>query len=131
MKILLTGATGFVGKRLARALAKKGHSLNVLSRNSRTAGARLGLPVQAWAWNPETETAPGEAFAGVDAVINLAGEGIAEKRWSDAQKKKIKDSRVLGTTNLLKGLKAATPRTRKSSSALRPVGITGTGAMRL
>ena len=109
MHILLTGATGFVGKRLSRALARRGHSLSVLSRDSRSVGSRLGLPVQAWSWQSEMESPPAQAFSGVEAVIHLAGEAVAEKRWSSTQKKKIYDSRVLGTRNLLLGLRASKP----------------------
>ena len=103
MKVLVTGATGFVGTRLVNELFKAGHEVNLLSRNAAQAKAKFSIPVNAFSWNT-AELPPKEAFAGVEAVVNLAGEGIANKRWSESQKKKIYDSRITGTTNLLKGL---------------------------
>lgn len=106
MKVLITGATGFVGKRLARRLADKGHALVVLTRKPDQIASRLPLPAQAFKWNAEEEAAPAAAFAGVDAVLHLAGEGIAEHRWSAAQKQKIYQSRIAGTQNLMRAIVA-------------------------
>ncbi len=101
MKHLVTGATGFVGKVLVERLLKEGHQVAVLTRNPDKAEKKLPLGVKAFAWNPEKERPPQAAFEGVDSVIHLAGEGVAEKRWSDSQKEKILQSRVLGTRNLV------------------------------
>ena len=103
MKILVTGATGFIGQALCRLLATEGHEFNVLSRRPES----VALPnSKAFRWNPEAETPPAEAWAGVEAVIHLAGEPVADKRWTEEQKRRIRDSRVVGTRNLVAGLKA-------------------------
>ncbi len=101
MKVLVTGATGFVGKSLVQRLLGEGHEVSFLTRAPEKAKGKFPAEVQAFAWNPEMEPAPVAAFDGVDAVIHLAGEGVAEKRWSANQKRKILDSRVLGTRNLV------------------------------
>jgi len=121
MKILITGATGFVGTHLIEAILKSGDSPVVLSRNVTSAQKKLGSSIEIHAWNPETELAPEKVLESVDAVIHLAGEGIANKRWSEKQKKKILDSRVLGTRNLvsaLNHLKGKKPQVLVSASAI-------------
>ena len=103
MKVLITGATGLIGLKLARRLMSEGHSVVALSR-SKERGTALGL--ETFAWQPEREVAPVEALEGVDVVVHLAGEHVAGERWSDAQKKKILDSRVRSTKNLIAGIEA-------------------------
>ncbi len=98
-KALVTGATGFVGQHLVRRLDES----VVLSRNADS--ARQGLAVDdVFPWDPATGEPPAEAFAGVEAVFHLAGEPIAEGRWSAAKKARIRDSRELGTRNLVAAL---------------------------
>ncbi len=99
MKYLITGATGLVGQALVRSLKDDGHSIVVLSRTSDKSRAPLADAV--YAWNPEAGLPPVEAFAGVETVIHLAGESVASRRWSDEQKRRIRDSRVLGTRHLV------------------------------
>lgn len=117
MKILMTGATGFIGQALCKVLAAEGHEFHVLSR--RPESVRLPY-AKAFRWNPETETPPAEAWDGVEAVIHLAGEPVAAKRWTEEQKRRIRDSRVLGTRNLVKGMQQAAkaPNVFVSSSAV-------------
>ncbi|MFN0107516.1 MAG: TIGR01777 family oxidoreductase [Blastocatellia bacterium] len=103
MKILITGATGFIGQALCKLLAAEGHTFNVLSR--RPESVRLPNST-AFHWNPEAETPPAEAWTGVEAVIHLAGEPVAAKRWDEEQKRRIRDSRIVGTRNLVNGMKA-------------------------
>ena len=88
MRILMTGATGFIGQPLCEALAEKGHELLVVSRSPEK--ARDALPE-----GTEARAAVADfADAAPEAVINLAGEPIAEGRWSDEKKRKIVESRV-------------------------------------
>ncbi len=127
MKVLITGATGFIGKRLARALSSDGHGLVILSRNPEQARSAFPFPVAAFGWRPEREIPQAEAFIGVDAVVHLAGEGIANRRWSASQKKKIHDSRILGTRHLIQMMKLLQdrPKTLVSASAVGYYGYHG------
>ncbi|WP_345868851.1 TIGR01777 family oxidoreductase [Shewanella algae] len=88
MNILLTGATGFVGSELAQQLAKR-HRLTILSRNPAAAEQKLALAQTRYIDSLQT---PG-LLEEIDAIINLAGEPIVAKRWSDEQKQRICHSR--------------------------------------
>lgn len=97
MKILLTGATGFVGTRLVEKLLEAGHELNILSRGNH----HYANPnVKVFSWPDSSQRPPLESISGIDGVINLMGESIAAKRWSDEQKAKLRSSRVDSTLNL-------------------------------
>src|SRR4051794_23693495 len=111
MNVALTGATGLIGRRLIRALSGRGDTVSVLSRDPVRARAALGGDVEAFAWRPLDEPAPPVALAGRDAVVHLAGENVAQ-RWSEDARRRIEDSRVTGTRNLVAGLRAADPRPR-------------------
>ncbi len=105
MKVTVTGATGGIGSRLVTALQERGDEVTVLSRDADRARAQLG-DVEAFSWDPESGPAPVEALAGRDAVINFAGESVAQ-RWTDEAKARIRSSRVVGTRNLVAGIEAA------------------------
>jgi uncharacterized protein (TIGR01777 family) len=117
MRILVTGATGLIGKTLCRVLSNDGHEIVVLSRRVET--ARVVPGARAFRWNAEAEPPPAEAWEGVEAVIHLAGEPVAE-RWTDEHKRRIRDSRVKGTRNLVEGMGrlAAAPKVLVSGSAV-------------
>lgn len=104
MKVLITGATGFVGTRLVRKLAQANHEVLVLTRNVEKANTHFGVPVKAFAWNPTKELAPKEAVESADVIINLMGENISAGRWTTKQKEKIYNSRIVGTENLVKAI---------------------------
>ena len=109
MKIAVTGATGTIGRPLVRALLERGDEVTVLSRDPDRARATLA-GVEAVPWlDATTEPAPSKALAGRDAVVHLMGAPVAQ-RWSADAKRAIHDSRVLGTRNLVQGLRAAEPR---------------------
>jgi uncharacterized protein len=114
MRITVTGATGLIGPRLVARLKDRGDEVTVLSRNPDR--ARQELCVEAVAWDAEAQAAPVEALAGRDAVVHLAGEPVAQ-RWNGPAKRRIRDSRELGTRNLVEGLRAADPRPRVLVSA--------------
>lgn len=102
MKALVTGATGFVGPRLLRLL----DSPVVVSRSPERARRAVGnLAGPIFRWDPMREPLPAEAVEGVDVIYHLAGESVAEGRWNAAQKARIRDSRVIGTRNLVQGIK--------------------------
>jgi len=100
-KALVTGATGFIGRRLLPWLKWP----VVLTRNPERAGTAL-RNVEIHRWEPESGPPPAEAFREVDTVFHLAGESVAAGRWSAARKQRIRDSRVLGTRHLVAALAA-------------------------
>ena len=118
MKALITGATGFVGKRLLHRLEE---SAIVLSRNAAKAEASLAaFNVKAFSWDAENQPAPAEAFDGVDVVFHLAGEPVSECRWTKEKKRRLRASRVEGTRNLVQTLAQLPkkPRVLVSASAV-------------
>ena len=100
MTIAITGASGFIGRRLMKALAGGNHKLRVLSRH---AGTNLPPGVQLYVWDAMKGPPPEESLEGVDAVVHLAGEPIAQ-RWNDEVKQKIRESRATGTRHLVQAL---------------------------
>ena len=117
MRITVTGGSGLIGAQLVSALRARGDEVTVLSRS----GA-----AEATAWDPLSEPAPAAALDGRDAVVNLAGEPIAQ-RWSASVREAIRVSRTLGTANLLAGLGALgeRPRVLVSASAVGYYGDRG------
>ena len=99
MRVLLTGGTGFIGDPVARALRAAGHDVTIVSRHPGY------VPAKAIAWD-----AVAAAVAETDAVVNLAGEPIAEGRWTPARKAGILASRVDATRVVVEGLRAAAKR---------------------
>jgi uncharacterized protein len=103
-RVLITGATGTLGRALVAALQARGDQVVALSRDARRGTAALGEGVEVQAWpDPEQTPPPEPALAGADAVVNLLGEPVAQ-RWTETAKRKIRDSRVLGTRSLVAGL---------------------------
>ena len=102
MKILITGATGLVGSKLLEELALAGHDdMRVLSTNKVRAKEQICFPVEVFEWNPLKNSIEDGALEGVDIIFHLAGESVADGRWSSERKKRILDSRVNGTKLLL------------------------------
>ncbi len=95
MRVLVTGASGFIGRRLCELLSKDGHEVWALSRGNAPVPGCSATVV-----GDLSRTAPDLGAAAPEAVIHLAGESIASGRWTAAQKGRIKDSRVLGTRHL-------------------------------
>ncbi len=103
MRILMTGATGLIGRELGKALAARGDTLVCLVRDVSAARRRLPFPAVRHAWD-HTRPVPAEALREVDAVVNLAGEPVADTRWTTARKALIRDSRVHGTRQLVRAV---------------------------
>ena len=124
MRALVTGATGFVGRRLLKHLDRA----VVLSRSAAKAERELGrFGVTAFSWDPAKEPAPAAAFEGIDAVFHLAGDPVAEGRWTAAKKARLRDSRIAGTENLVKTLAGlpSKPKVLISASAVGYYGDRG------
>lgn len=104
MKILITGATGLIGKELGKILHAKGHHITVISRSRQKAKEQLGFPCEII----EADLGRGSLTEkiSVDAVFHLMGENVAASRWNDKVKKEISDSRILSTRNLNQSLTA-------------------------
>jgi uncharacterized protein (TIGR01777 family) len=94
-KVLITGGTGLIGKRLSFLLASRGYEVRILSRNDSSNSV-----YKTFVWNVTEQYINDSAFEGLNHIIHLAGAGIADKRWSEKRKKEIIASRV-ASTNLL------------------------------
>lgn len=105
--ILISGGTGLIGTSLTKLLLDKGHKVIILTRDlkraidKRDADERLTYA----RWNAEEQSIDNDAIGKADYIVHLAGEGIADKRWSDKRKKKIVQSRIQSGTLLSKVLK--------------------------
>ena len=104
MRTLVTGATGLIGGKL---LASLDDAVVLCRRAGPVAGAAQSL-----VWDPLAGPPPAAALQEVDAVFHLAGEPVAEGRWTDDKRRRILDSRVIGTRNLVRGLEALERRPR-------------------
>ena len=109
MRLVIAGGTGFIGSVLCTRLVAEGHTLTVLTRGSPSTTIS---PSKRWlTWEPGSagawEKALEESLLGADGVINLAGEPIAAKRWTGAQKEKIRLSRVNTTRSLVNAIAKA------------------------
>ena len=118
MKILITGGTGLIGKKLCTALLQQGHELTILTRRPAVVSKQYKAIVSLSEWQPEII---------YDAVINLAGEPIVDKSWTEKRKKYLWDSRVSLTQELVKHIEAANqkPNVLISGSAIGYYGNTG------
>jgi len=105
MKILVAGASGFIGNALLKKLADYKHEIVVLTRSLEKSAFQLPTLCKIYEWEPESGSLPIEALDDVDAVINLTGENIASGRWSAKRKKSIENSRVLSVRNLVSAMK--------------------------
>src|SRR5690349_15483391 len=102
MKVVIGGANGLIGSALLAALRARGDQVIALVRKPRGPGEVK--------W--EGRTVPPGAFDGADAVVNLAGANIGARRWSEAYKKEILDSRLEPTRAFVEGMRATRPRPR-------------------
>jgi uncharacterized protein (TIGR01777 family) len=99
MNILITGATGFIGRHLVQRLKQDSHTIKVLSRNGKRASEKLGVP--AYSWNYAKEEVPPEALDNIQVVIHLMGENLGNGRWTNKRKHEIYESRIASTRKLV------------------------------
>ena len=101
--IIITGASGLIGKRLVKKLIKNGHyKVRILTRDRSKLHECVDPQCEIFEWDAAKNFIEDGALQSADIVINLAGENIAEKRWSANQKQKISDSRIVGTQFLIR-----------------------------
>ena len=122
-KVLLTGASGLIGSALLPALQSSGYDVSRLVRGSASGKGNI-------AWDPSRPLPP-QSVSGFDAVVHLAGESIVG-RWTDAKKRRVRESRVQGTRNLAEAIAAApqAPRVFLSASAIGYYGDRGEETLR-
>lgn len=120
MKIAITGSTGLIGTALTRSLRADGHEVVRLVRRPSRAGDEVE-------WDPSRQYVDVSGLYGCEAVVHLAGAGIADHRWTDAYKKEIRDSRVLGTSAIAEAVASldSPPKVLVSGSAIGYYGDTG------
>ncbi|MCX5201666.1 TIGR01777 family oxidoreductase [Streptomyces sp. NBC_00237] len=120
MRIAVTGSTGLIGTALVRSLRADGHEVVRLVRRP----ARTGGEVT---WDPKRSYVDARGLVGCEAVVHLAGAGIGDHRWTDAYKRELRESRLLGTSALTEAIASldVPPRVLVSGSALGFYGETG------
>ncbi|MET8628650.1 TIGR01777 family oxidoreductase [Kitasatospora sp. NPDC004669] len=126
MRIAVTGSTGLIGSALVRSLLADGHEVvRLVRRRSRTGPQPDGST--AIGWSPLLGQVDRDGLAGVEAVVHLAGAGVGDRRWTEAYKREIRESRVYGTETLAVALAELKepPRVFVSASAVGWYGQTG------
>ena len=106
MRVIISGGTGLIGRSLSVALMADGHEVTVLSRSP---VETLNMPdgVLSYRWNAQSAEGWGHLVDGADAIINLAGAGIGDKRWSKKRKEEIRRSRLQAGSAILEAVQAA------------------------
>src|SRR4030042_1920274 len=126
MRVVITGGSGLIGRALSASLARDHHEVIILSRHPEQV---VGLPavVRAERWNPHIAEECRHLVEEADAVVNLAGENIAARRWTVDRKKQIRDSRLNAGRAMLQALESATrkPRVVIQASAVGYYGLCG------
>jgi len=115
MKYLISGGSGLVGKVLTSKILAQNEQVNWL-----TSSKKEQKNVSCFSWNIETNQIDNDCFIGVDAIIHLAGAGVADKNWSDLRKKELIDSRIKSTQLLFDSVKNLTkkPKVIVAASAI-------------
>ncbi len=124
MRIAVTGSSGLIGTALVRSLREDGHQVVRLVRRPPRAEDEVE-------WDPRREWVDTKGLMGCESVVHLAGAGVGDRRWTDAYKKEIRDSRVLGTAALAEAIASldTPPRVLVSGSAVGFYGDTGERAV--
>jgi uncharacterized protein (TIGR01777 family) len=128
MKIVVTGGTGFLGQPLCRTLADDEHDVTVFTRGQPTGSSVRKDGLTLFGWSPDRDGGDWQKqIDGADAVINLAGEPIAARRWTEAHKARIRSSRMVVTQNIVRAIAAAAkpPAVLISGSAVGYYGARG------
>jgi len=114
MKIFITGGTGFLGSQVVKKLSEAGNEISVVSRIARQSKYPK---VNYVLWDGKTSNGWSQMISGCDSVVNLAGEGIFERRWNSNVKKVLLESRVQTTKLIVDAISAAVPKPKTLISA--------------
>jgi len=128
MRIVIAGSSGLIGSALTASLTADGHDVVRLVRRAPAPASATGRPrVTEIQWDPAAAHLPSESLSGADAVVNLAGAGVGDHRWTKAYKQRLRDSRILTTATLATALAAHAdpPRVFVAGSAIGYYGETG------
>ena len=104
MNVAIIGGTGFIGRHVAPILTAGGHAVTILTRRQSVASALAGGDVQVREWDPSDRRSLEQTFEGQDAVINLAGAPIADRRWTPSRKNVLRTSRIETTRTIVTAL---------------------------
>ncbi|HZP84176.1 MAG TPA: TIGR01777 family oxidoreductase [Chthonomonadaceae bacterium] len=107
MKIVVTGATGFIGRPLCMAFLEADHAVTVLSRDANKARGKLGIKVRSLTWGADASEEWKQAVAEADVVVHLAGEGVGARRWTPEFKETLRASRVETTRALVEAMRGS------------------------
>src|SRR5437763_8028195 len=107
MRVIVAGGSGFIGTAVARELLDAGHSVTVLTRSASRARGAVDARAELIEWDPSLPGAWEAALDGAEGAINLSGEPIIGKRWTDAQKQRLRSSRIEATTALVRAIERA------------------------
>jgi len=132
MKIVIAGGSGFLGRALSARLEADAHDVVVLTRRAVAGSGRIRYVT----WQPDGTAPPPDAgqpagwareVENADAIVNLAGEGIADRRWTTSRKRALLDSRVHSTRSLIAAIRAASerPQTFVQASGVGYYGVAG------
>jgi uncharacterized protein (TIGR01777 family) len=110
MRVVLAGGSGFVGSALARVLLDAGHSVTILTRSVTRSRGRTEPRAEIVAWDARSPGPWEEVIDGADGVVNLTGEALAARRWSEEQKRRLRASRVEATGALVRAMANAATR---------------------
>lgn len=128
MKVVITGATGFIGRHLTRRLIGRGDSVTALTRSPEQARSKLEPGAEAVSWHPpQADEGLIRTIGEADAIVNLAGEPVADKRWTAQQKERIQNSRIYATTAIVDAIRnsAGRPQVLVNGSAVGFYGSRG------
>ncbi|MBV7338586.1 TIGR01777 family oxidoreductase [Chloroflexi bacterium TSY] len=125
MRIIISGGTGLIGRALQPILYSEHHDVIILSRSPERVRRKMHSSAQIAQWDGQSTTGWGHLIDGADAVINLAGTGIADARWSDERKQAIQDSRVRAGEAIVQAIDAANtkPKVLIQASAVGYYGV--------